>query len=114
MSNVLPFSPETTVSNAAMSYVLAHRNQHLASREGNEALVSRCQAHLMMAFDITADRAQKEAALALAEASHTGEVWLDAEATTAFYTTLRTKDGRQIIVSADQILHAITDFFSLQ
>ncbi|WP_022957258.1 hypothetical protein [Spongiibacter tropicus] len=114
MSNVLPFNPDNTISNAALSYMLKHRSQHLASRQGNEALLSRCQAHLMMTFDITADRATKEAALALAEASHSGEVWIDVDATCAFYTTLRTKDGRQIIVSADQILHAITDFFSLQ
>jgi hypothetical protein len=114
MSNVLPINPETTVSNAALVYMLRHRAEHLSHEQGTEALKTRCATHLMLTFDIGQDRAQREAALALAQASHSGDVWLDISNASAYHVTLRTKDHREIIVSADQILHAVTDFFSLK
>ena len=114
MSNVMPINPANTVSNAAMVYMLRHRGEHLSAEQGTEALKTRCATHLMLSFDVSEERAIRESALAFAQASHTGDVWLDISSASAFHITLRTKDGREIIVSADQIMHAVTDFFSLQ
>ena len=114
MSNVMPINPETTINNAALVYMLRHRAEHLSAEQGTESLKQRCAMHLMLTFDVSQERAIRESALALAQASHTGDAWLDISNASAFHITLRTKDHREIIVSADQILHAVTDFFSLQ
>lgn len=110
----MPINPANTVSNAALVYMLRHRAEHLSAEQGTESLKARCATHLMLNFDVSQDQAARESALALAEASHTGDVWLDISNASAFHITLRTKDHREIIVSADQIMHAVTDFFSIQ
>ncbi|MEZ0150144.1 MAG: hypothetical protein AB9Q19_12640 [Candidatus Reddybacter sp.] len=113
-NNVMPFvNSATPIETSAYAFLLAHRAEHLGSTDGLLRLRQRCAEHLMARHDVSVDRGLEHAARLLAELTHSGDAWIDIDASTSFNLVLRVGNQHNISFSADQLLDAVKNYYKL-
>lgn len=110
----LPFAHGTThIETSACAFLLCHRDEHLGTTDGLLKLRQRCAQHLMAVHSIAYDRALECAARMLAEITHTGDAWIDIDASTSFSLVLRVNGQHNVSFTADQLLEAVKNYYKL-
>ena len=101
------------IETSACAFLLCHRDEHLGTTDGLLKLRQRCAQHLMAVHSIAYDRALECAARMLAEITHTGDAWIDIDASTSFSLVLRVNGQHNVSFTADQLLVAARSYYKL-